>query len=139
MDDELNGRRVVLWADDGDPYKNLEALAVAITTSAADLFNIDGVLFWLKEGKLISVAGAALAEIIRTFVVTKGIRNAGTADTPMYERRFIPFEVSEMLIRSLIQRGDLLARVPKIFSGTGTANTVPELPRWAMQEIASQR
>jgi hypothetical protein len=133
--DELNGRRVCIWERDGDPYRNLDRLVTAITESAADLFNIDGALFWLKEGELIQVGGAVLPEIIRTFVVTKTIRNIGTADAPIYERRFIPFEADVMVVRALIKHGDLLNRVPKI----GAGNVAAELPRWATLEIVNQR
>jgi hypothetical protein len=135
MDDKLNGRRVIIWRDT-DPYADLNALVTAIVESDADLYNQNGALVWLTGGKLVPVSGAVLGEIIRTFVVTKGVRNVGTSDAPVYERRFVPFETSEMTTRILIQRDALLGRVPKIDS----ANAGPaELPRWARQEMQNRR
>jgi hypothetical protein len=137
MDDKLNGRRVVLWQDDGDPYRNLETLAVALTTSAADLFNRGDRLVWLKDGEFVQVGIGILAELIRTYVVVKGVRNTGTPDEPDWTVRFTPFEPSEMMLRALIRTGKLENRVPKI-SELGTPSPVSELPRSVMLELATR-
>jgi hypothetical protein len=138
MDDELGGRSIIVWEESGDPYRNLDRLVNAITESEVDLYNQDGAVVWLTGGRLVPVNLAVLTEIVEQFVCTKSVRNVGTIDAPIYERRYVGFKVGDMTLRLLIQRGDLLARAPKI-SQTGTPNAPAELPRAARLEIANRR
>jgi hypothetical protein len=131
MDDELNGRKVIIWDDEGDPHRNIDRLATAITESAADLYNHNERLVWLKDGAFIHAARDVLAELVRTFVVVKTVRNVGTSDEPVYERRYVSFEPNETMLRGLLKDGNLLGRVSKL-----GASAAPEMPRSYRLELA---
>ena len=70
----LNGRQILNWQAQGPrDYQQWEqdicALADAVA-EAAPIYNHNKYLVWLKDGKLIPVAGTVLHEIIRQYVVT---------------------------------------------------------------------
>jgi hypothetical protein len=88
-------------------------------------------LIWLKDGKFIHVGRDVLAELVRTFVVIKTIRNIGTADAPIYERQYTAFEASELILRGLIKTGNLLGRAAKL-----GASNAPEISREFRLELA---
>src|SRR5262245_21010626 len=89
--DKLEGRRFQHWRGRG-VVKDIDLLADALVASDADLFSQDGGLVWLVDGKLIGVTPAILRDIFARYIVTKGLRNAGTAEEPIWKVIFKPYE-----------------------------------------------
>jgi hypothetical protein len=118
MNDALNGRRMFEWqAQSPRDYqqweKDLNGLADAIAATAP-IFNHNGGLVWLKDGKLIPVAGAVLNEITREYLVTPRLVNRDGTWTCEY----LPFAAPDAAVRGMLMAearkdGSLLARAPR--------------------------
>ena len=74
-----------------------------------------------------SFTGEILTEIIRTNLVTKGLRNVGTAEAPVYEIAYTPVEANAMAVRIMLteppDKGGLIGRVP--LAAPGELQPVP--------------
>jgi len=122
-----NGEHRYVFAERGsasgkgfvDPYESLNNLALLIAEATRDcLFEHDGRLFILREGKLVAATLDALVTLIAERVVTQRLVNRGTADAPSYELAYAPLEVTPGQVRSLLtadsyKSGSLPARVWK--------------------------
>jgi hypothetical protein len=118
MDDQLNGRQIFNWQAQGPRdyqqwEKDINSLADAVS-EAAPIYNHDGMLVWLKDGKLIQVAGNVLHEIIRQYVVTPQLVN----NNGIWTCDYLPFVAPEQAVRTLLtaetrKDGSLIARAPK--------------------------
>ena len=80
---------------------------------AAPIYNHTGVLVWLKDGKLIQVAGATLREIIQQVVTPQLVNNNGS-----WTCDHLPFVAPDQAVRTMLtaedkKDGSLRARVMK--------------------------
>jgi hypothetical protein len=132
MDDKLNGRRLCVRRTDGpyemfratdstlaaialdpyiDPFTNTVADALA---EYVDLFDRDGVLIWIKEGKPVRVTPPVLAEIIPKHLATKRLVNREDKIAVEY----IPLVLDPQNLRPFFtaekRTGSLIARVTKV-------------------------
>lgn len=117
-DPALNGRRIFNWQAQGPRdyqqwEKDINSLADAVA-EAAPIYNHDGMLVWLNDGKLIPVAGVVLHKIIQRYVVTPQlVNNNGT-----WTCKYLPFVAPEQAVRIMLtaenrKEGSLLARATK--------------------------
>ena len=141
--DELNGRKIFtssfdfrapsLFSTDAKHRLNqaMPALTAAVA-GAADLFAVDGQIVGLIDGELDVMNAAALGKVIRENLVRKGIRNAGTVETPIWEREFRGVEVGEVVLRMLLvdERYGLLGLLPVLHE----EDLMPRLPEAAVAE-----
>src|SRR5262245_54448333 len=87
-----DGRRLHLWHGqdlDEDTSRLAEAIAEATRT---ELFNVNGSLFWLTEGRLVAVGKDVLREIIRKHVVSLRLVNRGSTNAPLWEVEYFEFD-----------------------------------------------
>jgi hypothetical protein len=118
MENTLDGRRMFEWhaqgpRDYGQWEKDVNGLADAIAATAP-IFNHNGGLVWLKDGKLIPVALVMLNEIIREHIVTPRLVNRDGTWTCEY----LPFIAPDAAVRTMLtaearKDGSLLARAPR--------------------------
>ena len=79
MKEAPDGRRIFIWRDKEPVEANISRLADAIAERlVAELFDVNGGLFWLEAGGLVSVAN--LRDLITQHFVS--IRLGGTVDKP---------------------------------------------------------
>jgi hypothetical protein len=110
--DELGNRKIFASGFDflaprlgpNEMYKLNQALPELATAvaEAVDLYVADGRIVELAEGELRVTNTATLAEAIRTNLVRKGLRNIGTAETPVFELEYRGVQVSEANLRKLL-------------------------------------
>jgi hypothetical protein len=95
--------------------KALPELASAIAETA-DLYQNEGRVLGLIDGKLEIVTSGVLAKIINENLARKGIRNVGTVEVPVFEREFKRVEVGEIVLRALLtdDQNGLLKVVPRL-------------------------
>jgi hypothetical protein len=128
-DDQLNGRRVVILPGSADGLRG-QARTTATTAEAkvlsaalagmdeVHLFEVDGRTMLLAGGGFHIVNAEVLQEIIRTNLVQKGVRNAGTAAAPVYEVELRPVEANALTLRIMLtepaEKGGLAGRLPVV-------------------------
>jgi len=80
----------------------------------ADLFEQGGAVVWLNNGALVPFGKTNLAEIIRTNIVIKCLKEEG----PIWKREFLPLEINDRTIATLLrepkENGGLIGRVPQL-------------------------
>jgi len=96
--------------------RDLNSLADAVAETG-EIFDHNGQLVWLNEGKLIPVSGAILRRIIGRRVVTRRLVNHGTPAEPNWACEYLPFVPNEMALRMLLtaenrKEGSLIAPAP---------------------------
>lgn len=137
MNDPLNGRRLCvrrtenadyeMWRTTDstlapialDPY--VDAFANTLSDAlaeVAELYNVNGALCWLTNGKLARVNLQILPQIISQHIATKELENTGTETTPNWAVRYTPFVADQKTLRLLFtadkRTGSLIARVTKV-------------------------
>jgi len=80
-----------------NPLEDLNLLADLIT-DVADLFEQGGAVVWLNNGALVPLGKTNLAEIIRTNIVIKCLKEEG----PIWKREFLPLEINDRTIATLL-------------------------------------
>jgi hypothetical protein len=138
MNDELGDRKILGCAFDFTVPRRgptevyalnsaLPVLASAIV-EAADMYEHDGRTVLLVDGELQIVTPALLAKAIRSTLVRKSLRNAGTVEAPKWERAYVPVEVGEGALRMLLQdeKHGLPGRVPPVMMEAPRQATVEE-------------
>jgi hypothetical protein len=87
-------------------------------TERLHLFEADGRTMLLAGGGFHIVSGEVLQEVIRANLVRKGVRNAGTAEAPIYEIAYTPVEANAMAVRIMLtepaEKGGLAGRLPVV-------------------------
>jgi hypothetical protein len=130
MNDQLNDRTVVILPGSADglrgPARSIALTAEARVFSAAlagmterlHLFEADGRIMLLAEGGFHVVNGEILTEIIHANLVRKGVRNAGTAASPVYEIAYTGVEANALTLRIMLteppEKGGLAGRLPVV-------------------------
>jgi hypothetical protein len=110
-DTALNGRSVCILRN--DPRKDINALADAII-AAAEIYNHNGSLVLLRDGKLVRVTAEVLREIIPTHVATRRLMDRDGR----WALEYYPFEcpteraLATLLRAENLEEGSLLARAP---------------------------
>jgi hypothetical protein len=112
MHDELGDRKVLASGYDfvavrhgpdqkHKLYQELPDLALA-AARACDLYADGDRVIGLVEGELRVAGSALLGEMIGRSLVRKGLRNAGTAEQPVFEHEYRSVAVSEANLRLLL-------------------------------------
>jgi hypothetical protein len=137
-DDQLDGRKIVIPPGSADGLRG-PARSIALTAEAKaladavvgalgriDIFDDNGRIVFLAQGRLHPVNGVVLREIIRANFATKHLVTTGTGLSVEYR----PVEVSELVIRMLLtaapQDGGLIGRVPLAMPEPREMAAVPE-------------
>jgi hypothetical protein len=108
MNDELGDR--VVYAPRG---RNAEDDLAACILAAAKIFQMDGQLVWITDGKRVPVFRGTVVELCRRFIVTAHPVNRGTEAEPNWVVEYRAFEPTELTIRNLI-RESLPKRAPVV-------------------------
>jgi hypothetical protein len=88
-DTKLNDRRIFLWHGK-NPTEDANRLTDAVAEAAiAELFELNGGLFWLDKGRLVPVNKDVLRNIIARHIVAMRLVNRGG---DKWESEFYPFE-----------------------------------------------
>jgi hypothetical protein len=89
MNDELGSRRIFLWQGQ-NPTEDANRLTAAVAELAiAELFELNGGLFWLDKGRLVPVNKDVLREIIARHIVAMRLVDRGG---DKWESEFYPFD-----------------------------------------------
>jgi len=145
--DRLGGRRLCARRSPNDPYimcrapdasfaamsltdvfASVNALSDALAENA-DLFNLNGELVWLNQGKLTPVNMNTIHHIVPQHIATKELVNKGTRENPAWTVEYVPFIPDQRLVRDLFgterREGSLLARVTKAWPDPTTPAAEP--------------
>jgi hypothetical protein len=126
----MNSERVYVWNPTRprvycppgfgeDPHGEINQLADAIA-DVAQLFNRNGELVHLSEGKLRPIDKDVLVEIIAKYVRVPQLKNSGTEDEPRWACEYAPYTPSEEVLEALLDterawfEGALSSRVPQV-------------------------
>jgi hypothetical protein len=145
--DRLGGRRLCARRNPGKPYVMCRApdasfaamslTDVYATTNSladalaefADLFNLNGELVQIIEGKITPVRMNILPEIIYKHIATRELVNKGSKENPAWTVEYIPFVADGRTVRDLFsterREGSLLARATRIYLPETPATTEP--------------
>jgi hypothetical protein len=86
-------REIFIWRSSDTAEDNLKRLtAVIARTAAAEIFNADGNLHRLHDGRLVRVVKDDMREIVNRHIRTIRLVERGTADAPKLEVEFYSFE-----------------------------------------------
>jgi hypothetical protein len=108
-----------------DPMIDARALADALVEANCHLFNRDGTLVLLRDGKLVSVGREVLLDVLDKHVAVKRVATNGDGRV---EVAYGPVDRDEMTLRAL-QLGRLPPKggnMPRELPGGGLADRVPK-------------
>jgi hypothetical protein len=147
MFDTLRGRRLCARRTPDDPYTMCRApdasfaamslTDVYATTNSladalaefADLFNLNGELVHIAEGKITPVRMGDIAKITSEHIATRELINKGSKENPNWSVEYIPYTPDSRTVRDLFsterREGSLLARVTKVYTPETPATTEP--------------
>ena len=109
-----------------DPIADARTLADAVVESNADLFNRDGTLVQLRDGKLVAGGRDILLEVLDKHVAVKRVRTNGDGRV---EVAYGPVDRDEATLRAM-QVGRLPpagGNMPRELPGGGLADRVPKV------------
>jgi hypothetical protein len=137
MNDELGDR--VVYNPRG---KNAEDDLAACILQAAPIFQMDGQVVWIIDGKRAPVFRDVVYELCRRFIVTARPVNHGTEAEPDWVVEYRPFVPDELMVRNLV-RESLPRRAPVVWPEAAPPPPEPEVriydPKTQAEMAAGER